>query len=98
MRVVCRVFSLVLLLATLAVLGACASEEVANEPDTAPLTVTETVEAGATDEATIEEATTEDVTTEEAEPEPEPEETAGSRTPARPPRATSSSAPSPARA
>ena len=54
-----------LLLVALAVLGACASEEVKTEPDAAPVTVTETVEAGGTEEATTEEATTEDTTTEE---------------------------------
>jgi hypothetical protein len=65
-----RVVCLALLLTALVVLGACASEEV-TEPDAAPVTVTETVEAGATDGATTEEATTEETTTEEAPPEPE---------------------------
>jgi hypothetical protein len=60
-----RVVSIALLLMALAFLGACASEEVNSEPEAAA-TVTETVEAGATDEETTEE------TTEEAPP-PEPE-------------------------
>ena len=78
-----RVVSLALLLVALAVLGACASEEVNSEPDAAPVTVTETVEAGETEEPTTEQAaepTTEEAaepTTEEAPP--EPELTAGQR-------------------
>lgn len=51
--------ALILLLTPIAILGACASEEVNTEPDAAPVTVTETVEAGG--EATTEETTTEDV-------------------------------------
>jgi hypothetical protein len=56
-----RRVALILLLAPIAILGACASEEVNTEPDAAPVTVTETVEAGgepttnATEETTTEE-------------------------------------------
>jgi Host cell surface-exposed lipoprotein len=70
-----RVLSLALLLVALAVLGACASEEVSSEPDAGPVTVTETVEAGGSEEPTTEEAA--EPTTEEAPPPPpEPELTA----------------------
>ena len=53
--------ALILLLAPIAILGACASEDVNTEPDAAPVTVTETVETGgesttnATEETTTEE-------------------------------------------
>jgi hypothetical protein len=58
----------------LAVLGACASEEVNSGPEAAPVTVTETVEAGETEDPTTEETPVEDeTTTEEASPPPEPE-------------------------
>jgi hypothetical protein len=71
-----RVVSLALLLVALAVLGACASEEVNSEPDAAPDTVTETVEAGDSEEPTTEEAVEETTTEEAPPPPPEPELTA----------------------
>jgi cell division septation protein DedD len=71
-----RVVPLALLLVALAVLGACASEEVNSEPDAAPVTVTETVEAGDTEEPTTEEAVEETTSEEAPPPPPEPELTA----------------------
>lgn len=62
-----RVVFLALVLVALAFLGACASEEVNSDPEAAPVTVTETVEAGETEEPTT------------AEAPPEPELTAGQR-------------------
>jgi hypothetical protein len=59
-----RRVALILLLASIAILGACASEEVNTEPDATPVTVTETVEGGGEPTEPTEEPTTEEVAAE----------------------------------